>query len=172
MFNIYMHTYKSIYMYAYRLRTNRFVVIFVVIVWKTTLNTLKKFKRDYLRRLFERIIWEKSFKRIIWERSFERIIWESGKKTRKKYLIRKNGTEYWENWDIKREQIDEFYWLKFLVIMPFISIFRAVSSYQIFLFRLLSFSLKWSSQMILSNDLSQKILLKWSSQITLANNLF
>ncbi len=32
MFNIYMHTYKSIYTYAYMLCTNRFVVIFVVIV--------------------------------------------------------------------------------------------------------------------------------------------
>ncbi len=32
MFNIYMHTYKSIYMSAYMLCTKRFVVIFVVIV--------------------------------------------------------------------------------------------------------------------------------------------
>ncbi len=32
MFNIYMHTYKSIYLYAYMLCTKRFVVIFVVIV--------------------------------------------------------------------------------------------------------------------------------------------
>ncbi len=32
MFNIYMHTYKSIYMYVYMLCTKRFVVIFVVIV--------------------------------------------------------------------------------------------------------------------------------------------
>ncbi len=32
MFNIYMYTYKSIYMYAYMLCTKRFVVIFVVIV--------------------------------------------------------------------------------------------------------------------------------------------
>jgi hypothetical protein len=52
--------------------------------------------------------------------------------------------------DIKREQIDEFYWLKFLIIVSFVSIFRFVFSYQIFLFR--SF-LKWS----FSNDLSQTI---------------
>jgi hypothetical protein len=45
--------YKSIYTYAYMLCTNRFVVIFVVIVWKTTLNTRKKLKRDYLQKLFE-----------------------------------------------------------------------------------------------------------------------
>ncbi len=56
-----MHTYKSIYMYAYILCTNRIVVIFVVIVWKTTLSTLKKLKRNYLRRLFERTIWEGPF---------------------------------------------------------------------------------------------------------------
>ncbi len=84
MFNIYMHTYKSIYTYAYMLCTNRFVVIFVVIVWKTTLNTRKKLKRDYLRRLFEKIIWRRSFER---------------EETKEKYLIRGDGTEYWENWD-------------------------------------------------------------------------
>ncbi len=84
MFSIYMHTYKSIYTYAYMLCTNRFVVIFVVIVWKITLNTRKKLKRDYLRRLFERIIWEESFEE---------------RRTRKKYLIREDGTEYWEGWD-------------------------------------------------------------------------
>jgi hypothetical protein len=78
-----MHTYKSIYTYAYMLCTNRFVVIFVVIVWKITLNTRKKLKRDYLQELFERIIWERSFEK---------------RKTRKKYLIRENGTEYWEDW--------------------------------------------------------------------------
>jgi hypothetical protein len=61
MFNEYMHTYKSIYTYAHMLCTNRFVVIFVVIVWKTTLNTRKKLKRDYLRGLFEKIIWEGPF---------------------------------------------------------------------------------------------------------------
>ncbi len=32
MFDIYMHTYKSIHMYAYMLCTKTFVVIFVVIV--------------------------------------------------------------------------------------------------------------------------------------------
>ncbi len=52
-----MHTYKFIYMYAYILCTKRFVVIFVVIVEKTTLNKLEKLERDYcegyLRGLFE-----------------------------------------------------------------------------------------------------------------------
>jgi hypothetical protein len=57
-----MYTYKSIYMYAYMLCTKRFVVIFVVIVWKTTLNTLEKLERDYLRRLFE----ENHLSEIIW----------------------------------------------------------------------------------------------------------
>ncbi len=84
MFNIYMHTYKSIYTYAYMLCTNRFVVIFVIIVWKTTLNTRNKLKRDYLRKLFEKIIWERSFER---------------KRTREKYLIKRDETEYWKDWD-------------------------------------------------------------------------
>jgi hypothetical protein len=58
-----MHTYKSIYTYAYMLCTNRFVVIFVVIVWKITLNTRKKLKRNHLRGLFEGIIWGGPFER-------------------------------------------------------------------------------------------------------------
>jgi hypothetical protein len=61
--------------------TNRFVVIFVVIVWKTTLNTRKKFKRNYLWELFENIIWEESFEK---------------KKTKKKYLIKRDETKYWD----------------------------------------------------------------------------
>ncbi len=68
---------KFIYMYTYMLCTKRFVVISVVIVWKTTLNLLKRFKRDWLRRLFEKNIWERSFekdhlRKIIWEKSFEK----------------------------------------------------------------------------------------------------
>ncbi len=69
-----MHTYKSIYTYTYMLCANRFVVIFVVIVWKTTLNTRKKLKRDYLRRLFERTIWGKPFEK----NHLRGIIWEEG----------------------------------------------------------------------------------------------
>jgi hypothetical protein len=71
-----MHTYKSIYMYAYMLCTKRFVVIFVVIVWKTTLNTLEKLERDYLRELFEEDYLRRTAK--------------------KKYLIRENETRYWD----------------------------------------------------------------------------
>jgi hypothetical protein len=62
-----MHTYKFIYMYEYILCTKRFVVIFVVIVWKTTLNTLEKLERDYLRGLFE----GDHLRRIIWGGPFE-----------------------------------------------------------------------------------------------------
>jgi hypothetical protein len=89
-----MHTYKSIYIYAYMLCTKRFVVIFVVIVWKTTLNTLEKLERDYLRRLFE----GDHLREIIWERGSEREIFD-----------KREGREYWEGWDIKRGQIDESY---------------------------------------------------------------
>jgi hypothetical protein len=136
-----MHTYKSIYTYAYMLCTNRFVVIFVIIVWKTTLNTRNKLKRDYLRKLFERIIWERSFKK---------------KKTRKKYLIRKDETEYWEDWD------------------------KTWTNRQVLLIEILSnrvVCLNISSRLLLSNIsssflFSQMILLKWSSRIIFANNLF
>jgi hypothetical protein len=172
-----MHTYKSIYIYiyVYMLCTKRFVVIFVVIVWKTTLNTSEKLERDYLRRLFEedhlrRIIWKKSFKknhlrRIIWERSFERdhlrkIIWER-ETAKEKYLIQRNGIEYWENWDIKREQIDESYWLKFLVFVSSVSIFDFVLSYQIFFLRC------FSQMILLKESLSND-----SLRITSANNFF
>jgi hypothetical protein len=137
MFKIYMNMYKSIYMYAYMLCTKRFVVIFVVIVWKITLNTLEKLQRDYLRKLFE----ENHLKKIIWEMQREKI------------FDKRNETEYWESWDIKREQIDESYWLKFLVFVSSVSIFRLVFSYQIFLFAAL---LKW----FFSNDFSQIILFK------------
>jgi hypothetical protein len=129
-----MHMYKFIYMYAYMLCTKRFVVIFVVIVWKTTLNTLEKLERDYLRRLFE----GDHLRRIIWGMQ------------RREIFDKENGTEYWEDWGIKREQIDESYWLKFLVFVSSVSISRFVFSYQIFLS---AASLKW----FLSNDLSQMI---------------
>jgi hypothetical protein len=49
----------------------------------TTLNTRKKLKRDYLRRLFEGTIWEGPFE---------------GERTGEKYLIRGDGTEYWGGW--------------------------------------------------------------------------
>jgi hypothetical protein len=135
-----MYTYKSIYTYAYMLCTNRFVVIFVVIVWKITLNTRKKLKRDYLRRLFERIIWEESFEK----NHLREIIWEK-KGTEKKYLIRKDGTEYWESWD-KTWTNKQVLLIEILSNLSSVSIFRPVLSYQIFLPRLLS--LKWS----FSND--------------------
>jgi hypothetical protein len=127
-----MHTYKFIYMYAYILCTKRFVIIFVVIVWKTTLNTLEKLEIDYLRRLFEenhlrRIIWEKSFKRdhlrkIIWKRSFERdhlrkIIWErSFKKNHLRKIIWERSFErdhlrkiIWER-SFERNHLREIIW--------------------------------------------------------------
>jgi hypothetical protein len=134
MINIYMHIYKSIYMYAYMLCTKRFVIIFVVIVWKTTLNTLEKLERDYLRKLFE----GDHLREIIWGMQ------------RGEIFDKENGTEYWGGWDIKRGQIDESYWLKFLVFVSSVSIFRFVFSYQIFFFAAF---LKWS----LSNDSSQII---------------
>ncbi len=132
------------------------------------MNTLEKLKRDYLKKSFEEdhlreIIWEELFeKRIIWEKE---IIWE--KRAKEKYLIRRDETEYWESWDIKREQIKEFHWLKFLAFVSSVSIFCFVFSYQLFLLR---FSLKWFlsndfSRMIFSNDSSQMISLKWFSQI-------
>jgi hypothetical protein len=161
MFNIYIHTYKFIYMYAYILCTKRFVVIFVVIVWKTTLNTFEKLEKDYLRRLFE----ENHLRRIIWEESFEENHLKK-KAAEEKYLIREDETEYWEDWNIKREQIDKSYWLKFLVFVSSVSIFRPVSSCQKFLPRCFSSQmilLKWS----FSNDVPQMISLKWFS----SNNL-
>ncbi len=124
------------------------------IIWR---NHLRKI---IWRELFERrIIWRE---RIIWE---EKIIWE--KKAEEKYLIRRDETKYWEDWDIKREQIEEFHWLKFLAFVPSVSIFCFVSSYQIFLSpspppqMILPAlpSLKWSP---FSNDPSQIIFLKWS----------
>ncbi len=112
------------------------------------------------------------------KRSFEknhlrRIIWEENhlkkrnhlreERARKKYLIKRDETEYWKDWDIKREQIEKFHWLKFLAFVSSVSIFCFVFSYQLFLFRSFSqmISLKWSP----SNSFSQMISLKWFSQI-------
>jgi hypothetical protein len=104
----------------------RFVVIFVIIVWKT---------------IWESIIWEEQFRRdnlggTIWGEQFggdnlEGTIW--GERAKEKYLIRENGTEFWGGWDIKRGQIEEFYWLNFLASVSSVSKFCFVSSYQIFL---------------------------------------
>jgi hypothetical protein len=70
-----MYTYKSIYMYAYMLYTKKFVVIFVIIVWKTTLNTLEKLERDYLRELLKENIWEKLFEKNHLRKTAKRNIW-------------------------------------------------------------------------------------------------
>jgi hypothetical protein len=87
-----MHTYKSIYMYAYMLCTKRFVIIFVVIVWKTTLNTLKSLKEIICEDYSKKIIWERRFerdhlRRIIWEESFE-------EDSERKYLIRETEQNF------------------------------------------------------------------------------
>jgi hypothetical protein len=98
-----------------------------------------------LRELFER----DHLRETIWEGG----LFEKERGAEEKYLIRRDGTEYWESWDIKREQIEEFHWLKFLASVPSVSIFCPVSPYQIFLPRSLPsqmiLPLKWSSP---SND--------------------
>jgi hypothetical protein len=135
-----MHIYKSIYTYAYMLCNNRFVVIFVVIVWKTTLNTRKKLKRDYLRGLFEGIIWGRSFEK---------------EETKKKYLIREDETEYWESWDKTwtNRQVLLIEILSNRVVCLNISFRLLLSNISSSSFSSQMISLKWSTRIIPANNL-------------------
>ncbi len=127
-------------MYAYMLCTKRFVVIFVLIVWKTTLNTLEKLERDYLRELFEGNHW----RRIIWGGSFE------GKGQRKKIFDkRRRDGILRQTARILRISINKTRLFAHVWYLSSLNILSR-SSYQIFL---LAVSLKWSS----SNNLSQMI---------------
>ncbi len=150
MFNIYMHTYKFIYTYAYMLCTNRFVVIFVVIVWKITLNTRKKLKRDYLRRLFEKIIWEGSFEEDHLRERDEREIFDK----RERDGILRQTTR------LLRISINK--------TCLFVHVLSQSSQYSVPSLLIKYFSLVSS----LSNGFSQMISLKWFSRIIFANNLF
>jgi hypothetical protein len=141
-----MHTYKSIYIYAYMLCTNKFVEIFVVIVWKTRLNTLKKLKRNYLRKLFKKIIWERSFEKNHLRESFK-----------ENHLRKKDEEEIFDK--RKRDEIlkQTTRLLKFSINKTYLFDHVWYLSFFNILFRLFlsnifsSFSLL--SQMILSNDL-------------------
>jgi hypothetical protein len=143
---IYMHKYKFIYMYAYILCIKRFVVIFVVIVWKITLNTFEKLERDYLRRLFE----ENHLRNLIWEESFEKRqreeIFDKEKQDR---ILKELRYQTWTNRQVLLIEI-----LSIRVVYLNISSRFFLSNIS---FSLLS--LKWS----FSND---------SLRIILANNLF
>jgi hypothetical protein len=173
MFNVYMHTYKSIYTWTYMLCTNRFVVIFVVIVWKTTLNTRKKLKRDYLRRLFKKIIWERSFERnhlrkTMWRESFERNNLRKKEEDEREIFDKRRRNEILrQTTRLLRISINKTcLFIHVWYLSPLNILFRPLLS-NISL-PPLSLSLKLSSL----NDLSQIISFKWSPRTIFANNLF
>ncbi len=124
----------------------------------TSYTTLSiKFNLNNLRKSVKKIIWENCLKE-----SFEGIIWE---KAREEIFDERRRNELFEGWNSKREQIEQFYWLKFLAfVSSFLSSFLIKYSF----FRSLSNDLlKWFFQTIFSNDF-----LNWFSQMIVFQHTF